>query len=514
MRRVISLWLPHWQTDLQCPPGLWRGRPYRNRSAAPDEPLALTEAAAGTERLAAVSAATAALGLAPGMTVADARALVPELITRPAEPKQAAAALGKLADWALRFTPWASTCGTDGLWLDVSGCAHLFGGEEALLARFKAGLDRRGFHARLAMADTPGAAWAVARFGAGGVVPADGARDALIDLPVAALRLDTVAVAGLERVGLRRIGDIVRQPRAPLATRYGAEVLRRLDQAFGRASEPIAPRRPPAAYQARRVFAEPVADTASIEATLRALLDDLGTDLVKAGRGVRRLALMLFRIDGDVRAVEVGTSRPTRDAAALARLFADKLDGLEVGEGIEVMQLAASATDPLPDHQTALVDEGADGAALGDLVDRLANRLGSDRVARLGPRESHQPDSAVMRLPPIAPAEPDRATDWPQTPLRPVRLLTPPVPVEAVAMVPDGPPRLFRWRGQAHRVARASGPERIEDEWWREDRPTRDYYRVEDESGARFWLYREGLYRDPALGADGGPRWYLHGLFA
>jgi len=448
------------------------------------------------------------------MTVADARALVPELITRPAEPQQAAAALGRLADWALRFTPWVSTCGSDGLWLDVSGCAHLFGGEAALLARLKAGLARRGFHARLGFADTPGAAWAVARFGDGGVVPPGRARDALAGLPVAALRLDEAAVAGLERVGLRRIGDIMRQPRAPLATRYGAEILRRLDQALGRASEPIAPRRPPAAHQARRVFAEPVADTASIEATLRTLLDGLGADLTKADRGARRLGLVLFGIDGLTRAVEVGTSRPTRDAAALARLFADKLDGLDVGEGIEVMQLAAPETDVLPAHQTALVDECVDGAALGDLVDRLANRFGPDRVARLGPRQSHQPDRAVMRLPPIAPAEPERATDWPKVPLRPVRLLTPPVPVEAVAMVPDGPPRLFRWRGRAHRVARASGPERIEDEWWRDDRPTRDYYRVEDEAGARFWLYREGLYRDPALGADGGPRWYLHGLFA
>lgn len=481
---------------------------------------------AGTERLAAVSVEAAALGLAPGMTLADARALVPDLATRASDPEHAALALGKLADWALRFTPWVSisggaATGDDGLWLDITGCAHLFGGEAGLLARLHAGLARRGFAARSAIADTPGAAWAVARFGdaggAGGIVTCGDSRAALAPLPVAALRLEAGAVAGLERVGLRRIDDLLRQPRAPLATRYGAAVLHRLDQAFGRAPEPITPRFPPVAHHARRAFAEPIADTASITAALDGLLEDLCVGLARAGLGVRRLALTLFRIDGDTRAIEIGTSRPARDARALARLFAERLDGLDVGEGIEVMLLAAAATDPLAAHQTGFttgddtLDDG--GAALADLVDRLANRIGEGRVARLGPRASHQPDRAVTRLAAVRDGA-EAPAKWPPTPPRPIRLLTPPEAVEAVAMVPDGPPMLFRWRGRAYRIARAAGPERIEDEWWREDRPVRDYYRVEDEAGTRFWLYREGLYRDPSGGADGPPRWYLHGLFA
>jgi protein ImuB len=499
MRRVVSLWLPHWQTDLACRPG------------SPAEPFALVAAAAGTERLAAVSPEAARCGLGPGMTLADARALVPGLGTRPAEPMRAAHALDRLADWALRFTPSVATCGSDGLWLDVTGCAHLFGGEDALLARLLDGVRRQRYHARAALADSPGAAWAVARFGAGGVVPAGGAEEALAALPVAALRLEAAAVAGLERVGLRRIGDLYRQPRAPLAARFGPAVTRRLDQALGRVREPVSPRRPPGVHEARRAFAEPIADSASVRAVLDDLLAELCAGLARAGRGARRLDLTVFRIDGEARGLRIGTSRPAREACALARLFAEKLDGLDAGAGIEVMALAAPATDPLPARQLDLDRADIDATALADLLDRIANRLGPGQVARPGPRQSHLPDRAVARLAPL-PDESSRSPAWPAAPPRPVRLLSPPVPVEAVAAVPDGPPVLFRWRGRVHRVARASGPERIAEEWWHEDAPVRDYYRVEDETGARFWLYREGLYESAANGD--APRWYLHGLFA
>jgi protein ImuB len=285
--------------------------------------------------------------------------------------------------------------------------------------------------------------------------------------------------------------------------------------------EPLSPRRPPAAYEARRAFAEPIADAASIGAALDDLLGELCTGLAHAGRGARRVALTLFCIDGEARGLRIGTSRPVRDGCALARLFAEKLDGLDPGAGIEVMALAAPATDPLPARQLDLDPgltpgfnpgaggAGDDGAALADLVDRIANRLGPRRVVRLGPRQSHLPDRAVVRLVPLPN---DTRAAWPAAPPRPIRLLSPAVPVEAVAAVPDGPPLLFRWRGRVHRVARASGPERIAEEWWHEDECVRDYYRVEDETGARFWLYREGLYE----GMPGGdaPRWYLHGLFA
>ena len=471
-----------------------------------------------------MSAAAAAVGLAPGMTLADARALVPALTVGHDDPPASARRLAALADWARRFTPWTAPCGCDGLWLDITGCGALFGGEAALLARLSASLARQGHDHRAAAAETPGAAWAVARFAGGGAVPAGAVRAVLAPLPPVALRLSEATAAGLSRVGLRRIGDLYGLPRAPLVRRFGRVLLERLDQALGRRAEPVAPHRPPHRHRAHRGFVEPVADTASITAALDELLDELCAGLAEARRGARRLALRLFRLDGDVLTLSIGTSRARRDARGLARLFAERLDGLDAGPGIEVMQLDAPRAEPLAPAQTRLAAAGGAGIGGGDsagaglpdlpdLIDRLVNRLGCGRVVRLGPRDTHHPDRAVRRLAPLPapgplPASGETAA-WPAAE-RPIRLFAPPHPVEAVAEVPNGPPMLFRWRGRTFRVARAGGPERIAGEWWRDDAPTRDYYRVEDFAGARFWLYREGLYESPG---ERPPRWYLHGLF-
>ena len=496
--------MPHWRT----------GPDRRADSDAPAEPFALTETSAGTDRLAAVSAAAAAAaGLAPGMTLADARALAPGLATRPDDPRAAARRLAALADWARRFTPWTAPCGVDGLWLDTTGCERLFGGETALLARLSAGVARRGHDHRLAVAETPGAAWAAARFAAGAriAIAPGGARAALAPLPVAALRLPAETAAALARVGLRRVGDLYDRPRAPLVRRFGRLVGDRLDQALGRRGEPVSPRRPPVRHRARRGFAEPVADAASVAAALDALLDMLCAALADAGLGARRLALRLFRVDGDSRVLAVGAARARRDARGLARLFAERLDGLDAGHGIEVMELEAARTEPLAAARTRLDSRPGGEDRLAETIDRLVNRLGADRVVRPGPRDTHLPDRAVRRLAPLP--EPGAAAVWPAA-ARPVRLFAPPRPIEAVAAAPDDPPVLFRWRGRSIRVARASGPERIAGEWWREEAPTRDYYRVEDTGGARFWLYREGLYESRGGAPAPAPRWYLHGLFA
>ncbi len=460
------------------------------------------------------------------MTLADALALAPGLATRPDDPATAARRLDSLADWARRFTPWTAPCGDDGLWLDITGCARLFGGEAALLARLSAGVARRGHDHFAAVAATPGAAWALARFAGGGAAGADEARAALAPLPMAALRLPEETVAALARVGLRRVGDLYSVPRAPLAQRFGRAPLDRLDRALGRRAEPIAPRRPPARHAARRGFAEPVADTASISAALDSLLDALCAGLARAGLGARRLVLRLHRVDGGAHAISVGAARARRDARGLARLFAERLDGLDAGLGIEVMELEAARAEPLAPAQAGFAaafsdsDSGAGGdfgtAGLADLVDRLANRLGAGRVVRLGPRDTHNPDRAVRRHAPLPgpPAdEPGADATWPAAE-RPIRLFAPPRPVAAVALAPDGPPMLFHWRGRAVRVVRASGPERIAGEWWREDSPVRDYYRVEDSAGARFWIYREGLYDEGGARAPAAPRWFLHGVFA
>ena len=465
-----------------------------------------------------MSAVAGVEGLAPGMTLADARALVPGLVVEAADPQGDARALAALADWCIRFTPWVALDGADGLVLDVSGCARLFGGEAALLGRVVAALNRFGFTVRAALADTPAAAWAAARFARSAdptIVPPGGAEAMLGPLPVAALRLPADTVAGLERLGLRRIAAVAALPRAPLVARFGAAVGRRLDQALGCEAEAISPRRPVPAYLARRVFTEPLIDHAGVAAAAVGLIAELTGRLEAEGRGLRRLELALYRVDGGRRVAVVGTARATRDPVHIERLLAVKLEALELGFGVEAMTLAAPATEPLASVQASFAPDGigADAGDLAALVDRLAQRLGPANVVRLAPRASHLPERAVAAVPAMAPAAAD---GWRADVVRPLRLFTRPEPIEAVAMVPDAPPVQFRWRGRTHRVARAAGPERLAAEWWRAPRADtydpndwRDYYRVEDAAGARFWLYRHGPY-----GPRGAARWYLHGVFS
>ena len=461
------------------------------------------------------------------MTLADARALVPGLVVEAADPQGDARALAALADWCIRFTPWVALDGADGLVLDVSGCARLFGGEAALLGRVVALVTRLGFTVRAALADTPAAAWAVARFAhsadpsdrglpAGAtIVPTGGAEALLGPLPIAALRLPADTVAALERLGLRHVAALAALPRAPLTARFGAAVGRRLDRALGREAEAVSPRRPVPAYLARRVFTEPLIDHAGIATATDGLIAELTGRLEAEGRGLRRLELALYRVDGGRRTAAVGTARATRDAAHLTRLLAVKLEALELGFGVEALTLAAPVTEPLAPAQASFAPGAisADAGGLGALVDRLAQRLGPANVVRLAPCPSHTPERAVAAVPAMAPATAD---GWRADVHRPLRLLPRPEPIEAVAMVPDAPPVQFRWRGRAHRVARAAGPERLAAEWWRAPNAEtydpddwRDYYRVEDAAGVRFWLYRHGPY-----GPDGMARWYLHGMFA
>jgi protein ImuB len=519
MKRVISLWFPYWPSERLA---RRRRKPSADRRSAgeprPEPPVAFVGAEQGGLRLAAVSAAAGAEGLAPGMTLADARALVPGLVVEAADAQGDARALAALADWCIRFTPWVALDGADGLVLDVSGCARLFGGEAALLGRVVAALNRFGFTVRAALADTPAAAWAAARFARAAdptIVPPGGAEAMLGPLPVAALRLPVDTVAGLERLGLRRVAEVAALPRAPLAARFGEAVGRRIDRAFGREAEAIAPRRPVPAHLVRRVFTEPLIDHAGVVTATGGLIAELTGRLEAEGLGLRRLELALYRVDGGRRVAAVGTARATRDAVHIERLLAVKLEALELGFGVEALTLAAPVTEPLAPVQAALAPDGirADAGGLGALVDRLAQRLGPANVVRFAPRPSHTPERAVAAVPAMAPAAAD---GWRADVHRPLRLLPRPEPIEAVAMVPDAPPVQFRWRGRAHRVARAAGPERLAAEWWRAPNAEtydpddwRDYYRVEDAAGARFWLYRHGPY-----GPGGTARWYLHGMFA
>lgn len=497
-RRILALHLPFLPTE-------------RLRTEGP----AACWTTEGSRRLlTALSPEAAAAGLQPGQALADAQAILPGLALHPADQGSDTAWLRRLALWCLAVTPLPAADPPDGLLLDVTGIAHLHGGEEALLERVAARFARAGLTVRAVIAGSPATAAALARAGRhGALIPPGGERAAIAPLPLAALRLPPAMLGALHRLGLRRVGDLLRQPRAPLARRFGAALVGTLDAATGDRPQPIAPLRPPPDFTAERAFLEPIATREAIDATLARLLATLCRQLAEAGRGARRLVLLGFRVDGTVQGLGIGTFLPARDPRHLARLFQEKLERLAPGFGFERLVLEARLTEPIAAEgaQASLPGRGGVSAearrqALAQLLDRLSQRL---PVWRLAPRLSHWPERAVTRIGPFDPVP--LIEGWPHRP-RPVRLLRRPVPLSAVALLPDAPPSLLRaGTRRAWRVARAEGPERIEPEWWRdrEDRPLRDYYRVELEGGARLWVCRGGL---ATPGEE--TRWWLHGRLA
>ncbi len=499
----------------------------RNAAASPaDETAAVitAETVRGLRRVAAAGPAAAARGLRSGQALTDARALCPDLVAVEADAAADLAALAVLAGWCERYTPMAAPDPPDGLWLDVTGAAHLFGGEQALADDLADRLARAGIPCRIAIAGTPGAAWALARSLLGqdrAVLGPGRERTSLAGLPVAALRLDPRCVAGLRRIGLRTVGELARVPRAELTARFGEAPVRQMDQAFGAAPEAIAWPHPAAPWVERLAFAEPIGTPEDLARALGLLATRLCARLEAERAGAHRIVARFFRVDDITERCAVATALPVRDAAYLTRLLTERLDTVDPGFGVEVMTLTAETVAPLRPTMRSLGEIGAEPTArLATTVDTLVNRLGQERVWRPVPQASHVPERAVRRTCPLDPADAaaerrDWAVDDPDAAPRPVRLLRRPEPIEATAPVPDDPPVLFRWRGVLHRVRAATGPERISAEWWRtqgaEDAAddtdrVRDYYRVEDEHGARFWIFRRGL--------SGASDWFLHGLFA
>jgi protein ImuB len=480
-------------------------------------------------RITAVDPSAERAGLSVGMPLADARALCPGLSVAPADPDGDGDALHRLALWCGRYSPWTTVDPTDGIALDITGCAHLFGGEAALLDNIYNRLNGFGLTVRLATAPTLGTAWAAAHHAPGPrTVVADGtAESVLASLPLAALRLDDTVVDALAQVGLKRVRDVLDQPAAPLTARFGPVLVTRLDQALGRQAETLHGLMPPPVHEARRGFADPIVLTADVERTVAGLADDLATRLADAGVGARRLDLRLYRVDGRVRSEVVRTSGLCRRADHIVRLFRERLDQsaeeIDTGFGIEVVTLSALAVEPFVARQDGL-QAGADPTTLSDditrLLDRFGNRFGFDRVVRFAPQASALPERAVRAVPVLDGPRSEgwmahlRATQGGRQLGRPLLLIMPPDPITTLAEVPDGPPMLFQWRRLTHRVTRADGPERLAPEWWRprdgDGRRTRDYYRVEDSEGRRFLLYREGLYERPG----DTPRWFLHGVLA
>lgn len=478
-----------------------------------DAPFALIATERGVRRLYAVDAKAAALGLYPGQKTTDAMALVPELETAEADPEGDLASLTELVDWCVRYAPAVALDPPDGLFLDITGVAHLWGGERAMLDDLIARLGRAGIAARGAVAESAGAAWALARFGGDCTLAEPGTEAALLaPLPVQALRLEPETSAQLARLGLAQVGLVAALPRDQLARRFGAGVLLRLDQALARAEEALSFRRPPTPWFTRLAFAEPISAPEDLARVSFDIAVQLCRRLAGAGRGAGRFELAFHRLDGRAERRSIGLSLPGREPKAIARLFAPMLETVDPGFGIEVVTLAADRIEPLPERQASLdaIGEIAPEDGVAPLVDRLVNRLGEASVWRAAPHPSHIPERAVARRPPFAPGV---GSEWVKDRPRPVRLFVRPEPIEAAAPVPDDPPIFFRWRGRLRRVRRAEGPERLAEEWWRrppgESEPShvRDYYRVEDEDGARYWLFRAGLY-----GSGEAPKWWLHGL--
>ena len=478
-----------------------------------------------------MNAQAAELGLRVGMPLADARAMYPTILVDHADETADQNLAEAVNDWLGRYTPLVGLSPPHGMMLDISGCAHLFGGEEAMRKDIGRRLAVQGFKSRLAIAGTAGAAWALARFGDKRIVADNDLSNTLRALPLAALRLDADKIDALTRVGLKKIADITDRPRAPLAARFGAMLLRRLDQAMGVMEEPITPRLPLPPYIAERCFAEPITHEAYILQTIEHLAAELARRMEERGEGARALQVTLYRVDGAVRRLSVATSKPLRDTRALCRLFKERfstlVDELDPGYGFDVVRLSVTTAEKTNVAQKDIISSATGSDDIHHLIDRMGVRFGLNRVMRFTPNASHIPEYAVINTPAHHPPPPAGEGDHRAAmvegviqrqqdatgPTRPLRLFERPEEISAIAEVPDGPPARFNWRRVHHEVAHTEGPERIAMEWWRDEKGqpmTRDYFRVEDNNGRRFWLYREGLFGSETI----APRWYMHGLFA
>lgn len=483
------------------------------RAPGDDRPLAIYAKQANAYQLTSVDKRASELGLRLAMSLADARAIQPRLEAFEAEPEEDARALDAIAAWCERFTPIVVIDPPEGLFLDITGCAHLFGGEQALRDMIVARLYAQGFGARAAVAPTPGAAWALARYAR----KPNADLESLAALPVEALRLDPQAAALLRRLGMKTIGQLRDAPRSAFTARAGERAMLRLDQAFGRAPEALTPRRPPPPIFALRRFLEPIFTTEAILHVMQDLCGDVVEKLDMRGAGARRLELVLFGVDGRDRVIAVGVSRPEREVKALIRLFREKLnvvaENIDAEFGIEAARLDIVHLAPIAETACELVvsEEGrATPEQISGIADVLSVRLGAKRVLRPQVHELHAPERASGWRSALSEARETQTGKPPADGVqrRPIRLFSPAQPIEALATVPDGPPIRFRWRRVLREVTRAEGPERISGDWT-EETATRDYYRVEDYEGRRYWLYREGLY-----GEADTPRWFVHGLFA
>ncbi len=498
-RRFISIWFHHLATDWFT---LRQPQLYNT-------PFVLSSPSHGRMLITAVNALAEAQGVYTGMAVADARAIIPSLQVLDDIPDLPPKLLKRAAEWCIRFTPTAAVDLPEGLLLDVTGCSQLWGGDEPYLAEITRRLKDRGYHVRAAMADTVGTAWAVARFGKKSCIVGPGLdTEALLPLPPEALRLDGDTIERLHKLGLLQIKDFLRMPRSALRRRFGRQMIGKLNQALGLEEEMIQPVQLIEAYQERLPCLEPIVTATGIEIALQRLLDALCHRLQQEQKGLRIACFKGYRVDGKIERVDVGTNRASRNVKHLFKLFETKLATMEPALGIELFILEAQKVQDVSPLQEALWETpcGLHDSGLFELLDRVEGRIGTNHIHRYIPDEHYWPERSVKLASSI-----DEKLNvlWKTDRPRPLQLLSNPEPIEVTAPIPDYPPMLFRHKGKLHKIKKADGPERIEQEWWIREGQHRDYYCVEDEEGHRYWLFRSGHY-SPARSYQ----WFIHGFFA
>lgn len=498
-RRFVSIWFRHLATD-------WF---TLRQPSLRHVPFVLRISIHGRMMITSVNAVAQGRGIDRGMVLADARAVTPDLEVLDDKPDLATKLLKRLAEWCIRFTPVVAADPPEGLLLDVSGCSHLWGGDEPYVAAIVKKLNERGYDVRAAMADTAGVAWAVARFGKKPlVIPSGQHLEALLPLAPEGLRLEEDVVERLHKLGLHRIGQFIKMPRSSLRRRFGPHFIKQLDRALGQEEELIDPVQPIEPYQERLPCLEPIVTATGIEIALQRLLETLCHRLQQEQKGLRTALFKGYRLDGKVVQINIGTHRPSHNVCHLFKLFEIKLPTLEPASGIELFLLEAPKVEDQYPVQEKMWEEtgGLEDVRLSEMIDRLAGKVGEQAIHRYVPDEHYWPERSFKLASSL---QEKLTTAWRADKLRPLQLLTTPERIEVTAPIPDYPPMLFRHKGKLHKIVKADGPERIEQEWWLQQGQHRDYYHVEDEDGNRYWLFRLGHYT-----GDKTHQWFIHGFFA
>ncbi len=495
-KRFVSIWFPNLATD-------WftLRQPQLGNTA-----FVLSAPSHGRMVVTAANALAKTQGIYRGMGLADARAIIPGLQVLDDKPDLSNKLLKRIAEWCIRFTPLAAIDPPDGIVLDVTGCSHLWGGDEAYLNDIVNRLKARGYHVRAAITDTISAAWAIARFGQSLIINSGQQTEALLSLPPAALRLEAETIERLQKLGLRQIKDFISMPRSALRRRFGNHIISRLNQASGLEEEFFQPVQPIEPYQERLPCLEPIVTATGIEIALQRLFEALCKRLQKEQKGLRIVCFKCYRVDGKIEQVQIATNSPSYSAKHLFKLFEIKLPTIEPDLGIELFVLEAPKVEDHAPAQQKLWEPmlSLNNVQLSELMDRLAGKVGSNAIHRFLPNEHYWPERSFK---PALSLQEQKTTEWELDRPRPMQLLATPENIEVTAPVPDYPPMNFRYKGKLHKIKKADGPERIEQEWWIQEGQHRDYYCVEDEEGCRYWLFRLGHY-------DEDYQWFLHGFFA